>query len=48
VVPELLAGVRIATPQGLIDASVSGLARFAEQVLIDDMTAMIQEEADHA
>jgi F0F1-type ATP synthase membrane subunit b/b' len=48
VVPELVAGVRIATQQGLIDASVTGLARFAEQVLIDDMTAMIQEESDHA
>jgi F0F1-type ATP synthase membrane subunit b/b' len=48
VVPKLVAGVRIATQQGLIDASVTGLARFAEQVLIDDMTAMIQEEFDHA
>jgi F0F1-type ATP synthase membrane subunit b/b' len=48
VVPELVAGVRIATRHGLIDASVTGLARFAEQALAADITAMIQEESDHA
>jgi F0F1-type ATP synthase delta subunit len=44
VVPELVAGVRIATRHGLIDASVAGLAHFAEQSLVDDITAIIQEE----
>jgi F0F1-type ATP synthase membrane subunit b/b' len=48
VVPELVAGVRIATLQGLIDASVTGLAAFAEQSLTEEMTAMILEESDRA
>jgi len=34
---ELGAGVRIATAKGLIDASVSGLARFAGQSLAEEM-----------
>lgn len=48
VVPELVAGLRIATRHGLIDASVAGLAHFAEQSLVDDITAMIQEESGDA
>lgn len=48
VVPELVAGVRMTTRHGLIDASVAGLAHFAEQSLVDDITAMIQAESSHA
>jgi F0F1-type ATP synthase membrane subunit b/b' len=48
VVPALVAGVRISTRHGLIDASVAGLAHFAEQSLREDITAMIQEESDDA
>jgi F0F1-type ATP synthase membrane subunit b/b' len=47
VVPELVAGVRIATRQGLIDASVAGLAHFAEQALTEEITAIMREESDH-
>jgi F0F1-type ATP synthase membrane subunit b/b' len=46
--PELVAGVRISTLQGLIDASVAGLAAFAEQALTEEITALIREESDHA
>lgn len=48
VVPELVAGVRISTRHGLIDASVAGLAHFAEQSLREEITAMIQEEPNDA
>jgi F0F1-type ATP synthase membrane subunit b/b' len=34
VVPELGAGVRVITPAGLVDASASGLAAWAEQELV--------------
>ena len=42
--PELIAGVRIATQQGLIDASVAGLARFAERELRDRLREQWQSE----
>jgi hypothetical protein len=48
VLPELVSGVRIATQQGLIDASVAGLATFAEQSLAEALAAMIREEVEHA
>lgn len=47
VVPELVAGVRISTRHGLIDASVAGLAHFAEQTLTEAITAIMREESDH-
>jgi F-type H+-transporting ATPase subunit b len=34
IVPELIAGVRVTTPAGLIDASVSGMAAAAERELV--------------
>ena len=48
VLPELVSGVRISTQQGLIDASVAGLATFAEQSLAEALAAMIREEVEHA
>jgi F0F1-type ATP synthase delta subunit len=45
VVPELEGGIRISTAHGLIDASVMGLANFAEQSLSADMESMIREES---
>jgi F0F1-type ATP synthase membrane subunit b/b' len=47
VVPELVAGVRISTRHGVIDASVAGLAHFAEQTLTEEITAIMREESDH-
>jgi len=35
VVPDLGAGVRVTTPAGLIDASSSGIAAFAERALAE-------------
>lgn len=37
VVPELLGGVRISTAQGLVDASIAGLTRYAEQELLQEL-----------
>jgi hypothetical protein len=31
----------------LIDASVAGLAHFAEQTLTEEITAIMREESDH-
>lgn len=33
VIPELIGGLRVSTSQGLVDASIAGLARYAEQEL---------------
>jgi len=46
VVPELKGGLRISTAHGLIDASVAGLANFAEQSLSAEMESMIREEPE--
>lgn len=46
VIPELRGGLRISTAQGLIDASITGLANFAEQSLSAEMEAMIREESE--
>ena len=43
VVPALGAGVRIVTPSGLIDASATGMAREAEQVLSDTLSLEVKE-----
>jgi hypothetical protein len=42
VVPELVGGVRVITNAGLVDASVAGLAAFAERALL----ARIDREED--
>ena len=39
VVPELEAGIRVITPAGLIDASVAGLAAWAERELLERLPA---------
>jgi hypothetical protein len=49
---ELRGGVRIWTAQGLIDASIAGLSRYAEQVLRQEMNnhtaaSTDQGRADH-
>ena len=44
--PELKGGLRISTAHGLIDASIAGLANFAEQSLSAEMESMIREESD--
>lgn len=44
VAPELGSGIRIATAHGLIDASVAGLADFAEQSLKVEMESLMREE----
>jgi F-type H+-transporting ATPase subunit b len=44
VVPGLEGGLRISTAHGLIDASVTGLANFAEQSLSAEMESIIREE----
>ena len=46
VVPELKGGLRISTAHGLIDASITGLANFAEQSLSAEMESMIREESE--
>lgn len=46
VVPELNGGLRISTAHGLIDASITGLASFAEQSLSAEMESMIREESE--
>jgi hypothetical protein len=46
VVPELQGGLRISTAHGLIDASITGLANFAEQSLSAEMESMIREESE--
>ena len=46
VVPELKGGLRISTAHGLIDASVAGLANYAEQSLSAEMESMIREESE--
>jgi F-type H+-transporting ATPase subunit b len=43
--PALIAGLRIATAQGLVDASVAGLAEFAGRSLQAEMEAMVREES---
>lgn len=48
VVPELVAGARISTGHGLVDASVAGLANFAEQYLAKAMETLIREESTSA
>jgi F0F1-type ATP synthase membrane subunit b/b' len=42
VVPELKGGLRISTADGLIDASITGLAKFAEQSLSAEMESLIR------
>lgn len=44
--PELKGGLRIASERGLIDASIEGLANFAEQSLAAEMESLIREEAE--
>ena len=46
VVPELEGGLRIATAHGLIDASITGLANFAEQSLSTEMQSMFRRESE--
>jgi F0F1-type ATP synthase membrane subunit b/b' len=46
VVPELEGGLRVSTAHGIIDASIIGLANFAEQSLSVDMESMIREESE--
>lgn len=43
VFPDLVGGLRITTAQGLVDASVAGLARFAEQELLQELGPSLQE-----
>jgi F0F1-type ATP synthase membrane subunit b/b' len=44
--PELKGGVRIATAHGLIDASFTGLAKYAQQSLSAEMESMLREESE--
>jgi F-type H+-transporting ATPase subunit b len=46
VVPELKGGLRISTSNGLIDASITGLANFAEQSLAAEMESIIRENSE--
>jgi F-type H+-transporting ATPase subunit b len=46
VVPELKGGLRISTAHGLIDASATGLANFAEQSLSAEMESIIRQESE--
>lgn len=46
VVPDLLGGVRIATARGLIDASITGLASFAEHSFSAELESMIREGSE--
>ena len=46
VVPDLEGGLRISTAHGLIDASVTGLANFAEQSLSAEMESIIREDVE--
>ena len=43
--PELQGGLRISTAHGLIDASIAGLASFAEQSLSTQMELMLRENS---
>jgi len=45
VVPDLEGGLRISTAHGLIDASLTGLANFAEQALLTEMESVLSEES---
>jgi F0F1-type ATP synthase membrane subunit b/b' len=45
VAPDLLGGVRVSTNCGLIDASIRGLANFAEHALLAEMDALLREES---
>ncbi|PQO25621.1 hypothetical protein C5Y96_22630 [Blastopirellula marina] len=38
VLPELIGGLRISTAQGLVDASIAGLSRYAKQELLDEVS----------
>ncbi|MCA9177941.1 MAG: hypothetical protein KDB14_25935 [Planctomycetales bacterium] len=42
--PELIAGVRISTSRGLIDASVAGLSEYARQLLVTEMDSLLSDE----
>jgi F0F1-type ATP synthase membrane subunit b/b' len=44
--PRLKGGLRISTAQGLIDASLEGLASFAQQSLSAELKSVMREEAD--
>ena len=46
VVPDLIGGLRISTARGLIDASITGLAGFAEHAFSDELESMIREGSD--
>lgn len=46
VVPDLRGGLRIATARGLVDASITGLAGFAEHALSTEMELMIREDSE--
>ncbi len=46
VAPALGGGLRVSTAHGLIDASLAGLAKFAERSLSAEMDAVMREEAD--
>jgi len=46
VVPELKGGLRISTAHGLIDASITGLANFAELSLSAEMESMLRENSE--
>ncbi|MEW6219786.1 MAG: hypothetical protein AB1634_09680 [Thermodesulfobacteriota bacterium] len=43
VLPELVGGVRIVTPQGQVDATVAGLAAFAGRALTDRLAAAARD-----
>lgn len=45
--PELVGGVRIQTSQGLIDASITGLATFCEQELQRKINTLLSESTAH-
>ena len=44
--PELKGGLRVSTAHGLIDASITGLANFAEQSLSASIESMLREETE--
>ena len=48
VIPELKGGLRISTAQGLVDASLTGLASFAAQSFSTEMESTIRKESEDA
>ena len=46
IVPDLVGGLRISTAEGLIDTSISGIARFAEESLAAELERILRVDPD--